>query len=148
MIIIVSLCTHPISSISCLSKVASLMHWFIAMYFAFIVNRATVCCHFLFHDIAPCPTKNNVSKGSPTIFHITGLIHTCYVDMFTADIHFISTVHFKYRMICLTAIQCIGPNFDINRLTTLTANARSNIVATIVYINDPIASWYKVSFIL
>ena len=49
----------------------------------------------------------------------------------------ISMVPFKYRMICLTAIQCIGPGFDISRLTTLTANARSNLVTTIALQASP-----------
>ena len=43
-------------------------------------------------------------------------------------------------MIRLTAIQYIEPGFDINRLITLTANARSSLMATIAYINDPTAS--------
>ena len=46
---------------------------------------------------------------------------------------------FKYRMFCLTTIPCINPNFDINQLTKVTANARYIIVATIAYINNPTA---------
>ena len=59
----------------------------------------------------------------------------------------ISKVPFKYHMIRLTAIQCIGPSSDINQLIMLIANVRSNLVATIAYINDPIVCWYKISFI-
>ena len=57
MMVVASSCIQPTSFIRCLSKMASLVHWFMAMYTASIVDCAIICCCLLFHKMAPSPIK-------------------------------------------------------------------------------------------
>jgi hypothetical protein len=62
MMIVASSCTQPTSFISCLNQMASILHRFMAMYFAPIVDCATVCCRLLFHNTATSPTNKTYPK--------------------------------------------------------------------------------------
>ena len=55
--------------------------------------------------------------------------------------NFTSNISFKYLIILFTIAQCTMLRFDMNWLTTLTANATSAIVSNIADISDSTASF-------
>ena len=134
---------------SLVSQTASSMQWLVAVYFASVVDNAMVGCFLHFHEMTlqhknthmvmdyrlfASPTQSALQK--PTKAILLPLRH--YLK---------SKVPFKYLILHNTTIQCVGPAFDMNWLTILTAKAISALVVTITFIRDPPMGLYGTPFI-
>ena len=138
--------TYPTSAKSCISPIASLVQWLVAMYSAFILDNAMVGCFMHFHKMTPTPTTKNTYPvvnhrlfASPIQSTSKKLSrhYPCLWGIIWSP-KCLSNTSWMYFM----AIQCGGPAFDMNWLTVLTANAISTLIDTIAYMRDPTPALY------
>ena len=110
------------------------------MYSASTVDNAMVGCFLHFHKMTLTRTKNIYHAVDHQLF-ASFVQSASQIPLKTISLppwhNLKSKVPFKYLMMHFTATQCGGPDFNMNRLTVLTANAISALVVNIAYMRDP-----------